>query len=76
MTIDEKDMINSILASVSRIDYIKPDDIPNIELYMDQVTTFMEEQLASTKRYDEDKILTKTMINNYAKNKLLPPPEK
>ena len=30
MTIDEKDMINSILASVSRIDYIKPDDIPNI----------------------------------------------
>ena len=36
----------------------------------------MEEQLASTKRYDEDKILTKTMINNYAKNKLLPPPEK
>ena len=76
MTIDEKDMINSILESVSRIDYIKPEDIPNIELYMDQVTTFMEEQLASTKRYDEDKILTKTMINNYAKNKLLPPPEK
>ena len=61
---------------MSRIDYIKPEDIPNIELYMDQVTTFMEEQLASTKRYDEDKILTKTMINNYAKNKLLPPPEK
>ena len=75
MTIDEKDMINSILASVSRIDYIKLEDIPNIELYMDQVTTFMEEQLASTKRYEDDKILTKTMINNYAKNKLLPPPE-
>ena len=76
MTIDEKDMINSILESVSRIDYIKLEDIPNIELYMDQVTTFMEEQLASTKRYEDDKILTKTMINNYAKNKLLPPPEK
>ena len=71
MTIDEKDMINSILESVSRIDYIKPEDIPNIDLYMDQVTTFMEEQLVSTKRYEEDKIL-----NNYAKNKLLPPPEK
>ena len=76
MTIDEKDMINSILASVSRIDYIKLEDIPNIELYMDQVTTFMEEQLASTKRYEDDKILTKTMINNYAKNNLLPPPVK
>ena len=76
MTIDEKDMINSILSSISRIDYIKPEDIPNIDLYMDQVTTFMEEQLATTKRYGDDKILTKTMINNYAKNKLLPSPEK
>ena len=76
MTIDEKDMMNSILSSISRIDYIKPEDIPNIDLYMDQVTTFMEEQLAATKRYGDDKILTKTMINNYAKNKLLPSPEK
>ena len=76
MTIDEKDMINSILSSISRIDYIKPEDIPNIDLYMDQVTTFMEEQLAATKRYGDDKILTKTMINNYAKNRLLPSPEK
>ena len=76
MTIDTKNMINSILESISRIDYIKPEDLPNIDLYMDQVTTFMEEQLASTKRYPDDKILTKTMINNYAKNKLLPSPEK
>lgn len=76
MNIDSKDMINSILNSVSRIDYIKPEDLPNIDLYMDQVTTFMESQLASTKRYPDDKILTKTMINNYAKNDLLPSPEK
>ena len=58
------------------IDYIDPADLPNIDLYMDQVTTFMEDQLSATKRYADDKILTKTMINNYAKNKLLPPPEK
>lgn len=76
MMIDKKDMINSILESVSRIDYIKPEDLPNIDLYMDQVTTFMESQLTSTKRYPDDKILTKTMINNYAKNNLLPSPEK
>lgn len=76
MKVDEKDMLNSILESISRIDYIKAEDIPNIELYMDQVTTFMESQLESTKRYPEDKILTKTMINNYAKNHLLPPPTK
>ena len=76
MTIDTKDMLNSILSSIARIDYVKPEDIPNIDLYMDQVTTFMEEQLSSTKRHEEDKILTKTMINNYAKNHLLPPPVK
>lgn len=76
MTIDTKDILNSILASVSRIDYIKPGEIPNIDLYMDQVTTFMEDHLASSKRHPEDKILTKTMINNYAKNHLLPPPVK
>lgn len=76
MTIDIHDMMNSIIRSVSRIDYIKPEDIPGIDLYMDQVTTFMESQLASSKRYPDDKILTKTMINNYAKNDLLPPPQK
>ena len=76
MTIDKKDMLNSILSSISNIDYVKTKDIPNINLYMDQVTTFMEEQFASTKRYETDKILTKTMINNYAKNDLLPPPVK
>ena len=76
MTINTEDLLNSILASIGRIDYVRPANIPNIDLYMDQVTTFMEEQLKSTKRYKEDKILTKTMINNYAKNNLLPPPVK
>ena len=76
MTIDTKDFLNSILASLSRIDYVKPEDLPNIDLYMDQVTTFMDSQLASSKRYPDDKVLTKTMINNYAKNNLLPPPVK
>lgn len=76
MTIDDKDLLNSILASLSQIDYIKPDSIPNLDLYMDQITTFMDTQLAACRRYPEDKILTKTMINNYAKNDLLPPPVK
>ena len=76
MTIDPQDILNSILSSLEKIDYIKPKEIPNIDLYMDQVTTFMEEHLQASKRYPEDKILTKTMINNYAKNHLLPANEK
>ena len=77
MTINTEDLINSIIESLGRIDYIKPEDIPNIDLYMDQVTTFMDRKLKNTTRNpSEDKILTKTMINNYAKNDLLPPPVK
>lgn len=76
MTADDKSILKSILEHISGMDYIKPEDLPNIDLYMDQVTTFMEDQLASTKRHDDDKILTKTMINNYAKNNLLPSPVK
>ncbi|MCM1039584.1 MAG: DUF1836 domain-containing protein [Roseburia sp.] len=77
MTINIEDLLNSILGSLDRIAYIKSEDIPNIDLYMDQVTTFMESRLRSTTRHPgTDKILTKTMINNYAKNDLLPPPVK
>ena len=77
MTISTEDLMNSIMESLERISYIRYDDIPNIDLYMDQVTTFMDEKLqATTRNPGEDKILTKTMINNYAKNDLLPPPVK
>lgn len=77
MTISTEDLLNSIMESLERISYIRYEDIPNIDLYMDQVTTFMDEKLqATTRNPGEDKILTKTMINNYAKNDLLPPPVK
>lgn len=77
MTINIEDLLNSIQRSLDRIEYIRADDIPDIDLYMDQVTTFMESHLKNTTRDPAaDKILTKTMINNYAKNDLLPPPFK
>ena len=71
-----KQFLSDILDEFNKIDYVKPEDIPNIDLYMDQVTTFMDEHLGQSKRYEDDKVLTKTMINNYAKNNLLPSPVK
>ena len=71
-----KQRLREILSTINSLDYIKPDSVPDISLYMDQVTTFMDKELASCKRYPDDKLLTKTMINNYTKNDLLPPPEK
>ena len=77
MTISTEDLLNSIMESLERFSYIRYEDIPNIDLYMDQVTTFMDNRLRKSSRYPEqDKIMTKTMINNYAKNDLLPAPNK
>lgn len=73
---DMKHLIIDLLDKLNTIDYISPDIIPGIDLYMDQITSFMNSQLASSKRHEEDKLLTKTMINNYTKNNLLPPPNK
>ena len=68
--------IKRIINELKKLDYIKPEEIPGIDLYMDQVTTFMDNHLALCKRYEDDKLLTKTMINNYTKNNLLPSPNK
>ncbi|MCR5527336.1 MAG: DUF1836 domain-containing protein [Lachnospiraceae bacterium] len=76
MTFDRDNLIESILSSIDRMDYTKSEDIPNLDLYMDQLITFMEKKLSNTKRNPDDKIMTKTMVNNYAKSGLLPPPEK
>ena len=69
-----EERLNELLAHLDSLDHIHVDEIPQIDLYMDQVTTFMEKHLRELKRYPEDKVLTKTMINNYAKNNLLPSP--
>lgn len=73
---EQDEYIRKIIEYMKKIQYVKPEDIPNIDLYMDQVTTFMDKHLESFKRYEADKLLTKTMINNYTKNNLLPSPEK
>ena len=75
MDTNVEELLEKVLESFKDIDYIRTADIPSIDLYMDQVTTFMDSKLKNTTRKpDEDKILTKTMINNYAKSDLLPPP--
>lgn len=68
--------MKKIVDEFRKTDYIRPEDLPNIDLYMDQVITFMDRHLETTRRFSSDKLLTKTMINNYTKNDLLPSPEK
>ncbi|WP_252238806.1 DUF1836 domain-containing protein [Clostridium sp. VAP51] len=65
-----KDILN-IMENLNLDKKINLEDIPEIDLYMDQVIQLFENKLSVLKRKEEDKVLTKTMINNYAKAKLL-----
>lgn len=76
MKIDSDRILESIIESLDGMEYIKSAEVPNIDLYMDQVLTFMNGHLENAKRHESDKVFTKTMINNYAKNRLLPAPDK
>lgn len=68
-----KESLNELIEEIIGTKDIKLMEIPCVDLYMDQVTTFFNEKLGSLKRNAEDKILTKTMINNYTKGKVLMP---
>ena len=70
------DDILKLVDEITNYIEIKDYEIPDIDLYMDQVTSFMDKKLSSFKRNEDDLILSKTMINNYAKNKVIPPPNK
>ncbi|MBT2736853.1 DUF1836 domain-containing protein [Bacillus sp. ISL-7] len=65
--------INQIIEQLGLEACLALDEIPQIDLYMDQVIQLFENKFTETKRNDDDKVLTKTMINNYAKGKLIFP---
>ena len=70
-----KNELVKILDNLYLLDEIKLADIPEIELYMDQLLFFLNSKLEPFKREAAEKILTKTMINNYTKDQLLAPPK-
>lgn len=67
-----KDIIKEILDELFKKNIIDISNIPNIDLYVDQLTSFIEENTFSNKENN----LTKPMINNYCKNKIIPPSTK
>lgn len=71
---DTRNEIKRLLTELTNYEGIPAGDIPDIALYMDQVTTFMDRKLKVFKRREDDSILTKTMINNYTKARLSIPP--
>jgi hypothetical protein len=65
--------INQIIEQLGLEASLTLEEIPKIDLYMDQVIQLFESKFNQTKRNEDEKVLTKTMINNYAKGKLIFP---
>ena len=72
----ETELMEKVLHEVMEsFHFVGVSEIPRIELYMDQVLSFLQDNLSDNSwRSEKDKILTKAMINNYVKNKVLIPP--
>jgi len=70
-----KENLSKLTREMFTAEQVRTGDIPDIDLYMDQVTTFMDKKLGGFKRCENDKILSKAMINNYTKAGLLKPPK-
>lgn len=74
---NRQEILDELIGMLDKLSYVKSEEIPNIDLYMDQVLSFINDRTRYlTRNPKEDKIFTKTMINNYAKTKILPPPVK
>lgn len=69
-----QDLIKEYADKLKKSD-IPVSEIPDMKLYIEQLTEFMDKKLAHTKRDHEGPVFTKAMINNYTKEKLLNPPE-
>lgn len=65
--------LNDTLEMLGLDNQLTLEDIPAIDLYMDQVIQLFEKKFSSSRRNEQEKVLTKTMINNYAKGKLFFP---
>ena len=65
--------MEALIGEAVRDADLRPEEIPAIDLYLDQITSLMAEKLKEGSPRFEDRILTKTMINNYSKDGLISP---
>lgn len=68
-----KGSLGKIISSTVNQNRLEPDQIPELDLYIDQILMLFEDKLGETCRREKDKILTKSMVNNYSKEKMIRP---
>ena len=65
--------LTEIIEKVLNRSDVHSTDIPSLDLYIDQIITLLDNGLENNKRNEKDKILTKTMVNNYSKQGIIQP---
>ena len=73
MEINREDLVK-FENEIKQFEIVKYDDIPDIDLYMDQTLAFLNKRLSILKRNETDVIITASMINNYVKAGIIPAP--
>ena len=68
---DASERLEQVMNEVLSDKDIALEQIPDLDLYMDQVITMLDQGLAKNKRTEGEKLITKTMINNYSKEGLV-----
>lgn len=68
------DILGKWLDELDKFSYKDYMELPDIDLYMDQVVTFLDKQLAIFQTSSLDKQITSSMINNYVKGEVVSAP--
>ena len=74
-TLERIENLKNWVEAMKQYEFAPWERLPELELYMDQVITFMNRQLEPFAAEGE-RLLTPSMINNYVKDGVLPRPEK
>ena len=76
-TKNETDRLQAWCDQIAAFTFPRWQELPEIDLYMDQVVGYLSQKLAVFYDTDDDRrSITATMINNYVKQKIIPPPVK
>ena len=74
MEINEQ--IEEYYKILSEVHYPRWNELPDFDLYMDQVISLIERYLGFLQADPIDRVVTPNMINNYVKQKMIPKPNK
>ncbi len=69
-----KKSLESWLNELNNFSFKNYEELPDIELYMDQVVNFLEKQIKIFQNSSLDKQITSSMINNYVKGEVISAP--